>query len=117
MARRFNWSEDCGTLVSPTDAALAAYADGLTYEQFAEGYADCWPFADEGPPPADLVDGMAQAMYAAAPMDCSYCGASDLPPQVEVPAVDDEAAWVAAARDHASTCEWVATRAHRMEAS
>lgn len=48
---------------------------------------------------------------------CLYCQAmldgdeADLGP---VPALDDDAAWVRIASEHAEWCEWVSTRAHRL---
>jgi len=58
---------------------------------------------------------------------CAYCGAShrsDIyseedgtysnPPRT-VPRVDDEDAWADLARHHEDWCEWVSTRAHRLE--
>lgn len=45
---------------------------------------------------------------------CAYCGASELP-DAPAPAMDDDAAWARLAREHLDRCEWVETRAHRME--
>jgi len=44
---------------------------------------------------------------------CLYCGAevSDL----SVPDLHDDAAWRALAGAHQESCEWVATRAHRLD--
>jgi hypothetical protein len=46
---------------------------------------------------------------------CAYCGV-DLPDSdaAEVPAVDDDAEWAELAAQHAPDCEWIATRAHRI---
>jgi hypothetical protein len=49
---------------------------------------------------------------------CCYCG-QDLgrvidPDCEDVPAPDDDAAWEAEAKLHLPTCEWVTTRAHRL---
>ena len=48
---------------------------------------------------------------------CAYCGA-DLPAEAEdvkPPAVDDDEAWAELAKEHGTGCEWVETRAHRLE--
>lgn len=47
-------------------------------------------------------------------VECAYCGRSHVPPS-EVPALDDDHAWADMAPDHADYCEWIATRAHRVE--
>lgn len=46
--------------------------------------------------------------------ECAYCGAL-LDEEGEVPAVDDDEAWAALALEHADGCDWVETRAHRLE--
>jgi hypothetical protein len=48
--------------------------------------------------------------------ECLYCGVivpnrGDGPP----PAVDDTAAWRDLCEEHAEDCEWILTRAHRLE--
>jgi len=45
---------------------------------------------------------------------CAYCGAEHAPSS-SVPALDDDAAWDELADDHESHCEWVLTRAHRLD--
>jgi len=47
-------------------------------------------------------------------VECAYCGRSHVPPSA-VPALDDDDAWADMAREHADYCEWIATRAHRVE--
>ena len=44
---------------------------------------------------------------------CVYCGADvhDVP----APHVGDADAWAAIAREHADWCDWVETRAHRID--
>jgi len=46
-------------------------------------------------------------------VDCIYCGASV--PSCSVPSVDDEDAWTELAAEHADDCEWIRTRAHRLD--
>lgn len=49
---------------------------------------------------------------------CIYCGCSydvDDPEEELVPGADDDDAWDALAADHSEDCEWIATRAHRIE--
>ena len=46
--------------------------------------------------------------------ECIYCGA-DVTGFEEVPAVDDDAAWASLAEKHETACEWIETRAHRLE--
>ena len=45
--------------------------------------------------------------------ECTYCGASDTPESV--PASWDNEAWRELATYHQIGCEWVATRAHRID--
>ena len=48
--------------------------------------------------------------------ECAYCLHDVIAPNSEdeqPPALADEAAWVKEAKEHAATCEWVLTRAHR----
>lgn len=45
---------------------------------------------------------------------CQYCGV-DVPSDEEVPDEDDDEAWAAEAKKHASWCEWVTSRAHRRQ--
>lgn len=46
--------------------------------------------------------------------ECAYCGATHTP-SAEVPALHDDAAWTALAAEHGTGCEWIATRAHRLD--
>ena len=49
-----------------------------------------------------------------AEVECAYCGA--LPSHAPgVPALDDDASWEALAEEHGEECEWIATRAHRLD--
>lgn len=45
--------------------------------------------------------------------DCIYCNA-EVADETRVPALDDEDAWQELAREHATDCEWILTRAHRL---
>ncbi|MGH2604523.1 MAG: helix-turn-helix domain-containing protein, partial [Dehalococcoidia bacterium] len=65
MTERFDWERDCGSLITPTEAGRQARSAGQAYEDYAEQYRVSWPFAADGDPPADLVDGMVAAMMAA----------------------------------------------------
>lgn len=47
-------------------------------------------------------------------VECAYCGREHVPPTA-VPALDDDHAWADMAPDHDDYCEWIATRAHRVE--
>ena len=49
--------------------------------------------------------------------ECAYCG-HDVPGNGEepTPAVDDDDTWANLANHHADDCEWIATRAHRIDA-
>lgn len=47
-------------------------------------------------------------------VECAYCGRSHVPPSA-VPALYDDHAWADMAREHADYCEWIRTRAHRVE--
>ena len=48
-------------------------------------------------------------------VECIYCNA-DVPSEGEyVPAVDDDADWIRLAGLHAADCEWIETRAHRID--
>ena len=53
------------------------------------------------------------------PMDkveCAYCMHNVTAPKSDdesPPAINDDAAWAEEAKEHAATCEWVLTRAHR----
>lgn len=47
-------------------------------------------------------------------VECAYCGRTHTPPTA-VPALDDDDAWADMAPDHADYCEWIRTRAHRVE--
>ena len=46
---------------------------------------------------------------------CVYC--NRIVSSGDVPAVDDDAAWATLAEEHAEWCEWIATRAHRLDLS
>lgn len=49
-------------------------------------------------------------------VECAYCMHNVTAPKSEdesPPAIDDAAAWAKIAKEHAPTCEWVMTRAHR----
>lgn len=46
---------------------------------------------------------------------CAYCGRTIDGPEPEVPASDDDAAWERLAEEHSEGCEWVETRAHRVD--
>ncbi len=48
-------------------------------------------------------------------VECLYCGATVHEREIP-PAVDDDNGWTQEAEQHAEGCEWVATRAHRLEA-
>ena len=49
---------------------------------------------------------------------CLYCGrVGPLLDDRGVPGVGDDDAWAELAGEHEPTCEWVATRAHRLEAT
>lgn len=45
---------------------------------------------------------------------CAYCG-REVRDAEYVPAVYDDFSWALEAEEHASDCEWVLTRAHRLE--
>jgi hypothetical protein len=47
-------------------------------------------------------------------VECAYCGAnvSEIEP---VPPVDDNEEWERLATDHSEGCEWIETRAHRIQ--
>lgn len=47
-------------------------------------------------------------------VECAYCGRLHTPPSA-VPALDDDHAWADMAGDHDEECEWIRTRAHRVE--
>ena len=50
-------------------------------------------------------------------MECIYCNADvDAVDEDErPPEVDDDGAWAALAVQHAAGCEWIETRAHRLD--
>jgi hypothetical protein len=51
-------------------------------------------------------------------MECLYCNKLiDADLESDVPAVDDDDAWQALAREHDVDCEWIETRAHRRTAN
>lgn len=76
MSRTFEWGRDCGSTLSPGDAAREAL-DGTrpgggewrgvarsgALRRYAEEYLAAWPF--EQAPPANLVEGMVREMEAA----------------------------------------------------
>ncbi len=45
---------------------------------------------------------------------CLYCNV-ELGEDLEAPASNDNAAWLALASDHAPGCAWIETRAHQLE--
>lgn len=47
--------------------------------------------------------------------ECLYCGTGGHDPEAPVPPVGDDAAWADIAGGHLDSCEWVRTRAHRIE--
>jgi hypothetical protein len=47
-------------------------------------------------------------------VECVYCYCQ-VPADETVPPVGDDAAWAELAREHADDCEWVLTRAHRLD--
>jgi hypothetical protein len=52
--------------------------------------------------------------------ECAYCMHNVTAPKSEgeqLPELDDDAAWAKIAKEHAATCEWVQTRAHRKPAA
>lgn len=44
---------------------------------------------------------------------CLYCDVEV--PERDVPPVDDDEAWEELAAEHGDSCEWVRTRAHRID--
>lgn len=46
--------------------------------------------------------------------DCVYCGCA-LTDSDSVPDTGDDAAWEKLAKEHSADCEWILTRAHRIE--
>ena len=51
--------------------------------------------------------------------ECAYCMSNVTAPSEDeqAPALTDDAAWTKIAKEHAETCEWVQTRAHRRAAA
>jgi hypothetical protein len=47
-------------------------------------------------------------------VQCAYCNASVEYDDEPVPAVDDDDEWNRRAVEHTTDCEWIATRAHRV---
>ena len=46
--------------------------------------------------------------------ECAYCARDvKLVEGEQVPALDDDATWTELAKEHAPSCEWILTRAHR----
>lgn len=59
-------------------------------------------------------------MPATTKTECAYCLHNVTAPATEdeqPPAIDDSGAWAKIAKEHAPTCEWVLTRAHRQDAA
>jgi hypothetical protein len=119
---RPRWCEAKGWAPA-NEIAGAEYVDGAWWTD-VENVAGLVCFADAGDE-GDVVEVDADDLRVAACGDCRvlgpvevgaeclYCGRdSDLD---ATPAVDDDAAWGALARDHAADCEWVVTRAHRRD--
>lgn len=48
--------------------------------------------------------------------ECIYCRA-DVEVRSDVPAIGDHISWAALAESHKPNCEWILTRAHRIEPS
>ena len=48
-------------------------------------------------------------------MICAYCDAEEIANSDTVPVVGDDATWQELATEHEASCEWIATRAHRIE--
>ena len=46
---------------------------------------------------------------------CAYCGAA-VPKNEAIPGATDDSGWRALAKIHMANCEWIATRAHRINA-
>lgn len=44
---------------------------------------------------------------------CAYC--EEMVYSTEIPAIDDDSVWAKIASEHTDDCEWVKTRAHRIE--
>jgi len=67
----------------------------------------------------DMVNGLVrrrnsmQTHTTEADVECIYCYSLTTP--VDVPTVGDDAMWDAIAGEHDPECEWVQTRAHRLE--
>lgn len=101
--------EACG--VSPADD-LRRMQDGVSA---ADLLAECLDGAEGDDVEAgwrEYVDAIADA----ATHECDYCSAwltSD--PNSPVAAIGDDEAWERLARVHHRGCEWVATRAHRLD--
>lgn len=57
-----------------------------------------------------------EALRAVAVTDCAYCDREVTDTTSEpAPELQDDAAWRLLAREHAHDCEWIATRAHRLD--
>jgi hypothetical protein len=50
-------------------------------------------------------------------VECAYCGITvpGCPDCPNAPPADDDDAWAELAEHHADGCEWIATRAHRID--
>lgn len=113
-------NEWCGAefLASNHDAAVAFVAADLSDKAHAAGlrYGSDWgPFLEDLPE-TYLWDTMEQAPASAAAEPCVYCDASiGNPAALTIPAVDDDEGWKRMACEHHPDCEWVRTRAHRLE--
>jgi len=46
-------------------------------------------------------------------IECFYCG-RDIAEEVKIPSSRDDEAWRKVAEGHETDCEWVLTRAHRL---
>jgi hypothetical protein len=57
---------------------------------------------------------LADAGFDAGETECIYCGRAVI--EHDVPAVDDDEAWEDLRLAHAPGCEWIVTRAHRIDA-
>lgn len=64
---------------------------------------------------ADRAAEKAREESGTATAECAYCDRTHTP-SAAVPALGDDAAWKALAEDHDERCEWIATRAHRLDA-
>lgn len=91
--------------------ALEAYAEDMLPDLGATFAADLLQSAFGEIDWDELAESFREDMA----VECAYCG-RDVPGTGEepTPAVDDDDAWIALAHHHADDCEWIATRAHRI---